>query len=89
MMAPKPDWMSSLPDYLSFTYPNNVLGAGEPIPGCVGKYCNELAVPVFPTPLYEIISPAIFAILWAIRTRMKKPGTLFGIYLMFNGLERL
>ena len=31
---------------------------------------------------------AIFAILWAIRTRMKKPGTLFGIYLMFNGLER-
>ena len=30
----------------------------------------------------------IFGILWAIRTYIKKPGVLFGIYLMFNGVER-
>ena len=30
----------------------------------------------------------IFGILWAIRTHIKKPGVLFGIYLMFNGVER-
>ena len=88
--APKPDWMSFLPDWTwSYTYPNNVLSAGEPIAGCVGKYCNELAVPVYPTPLYEIVMClAIFGFLWAIRTRIKKPGVLFGIYLMFNGVER-
>ena len=88
--APKPDWMSALPDWFwSFTYPNNVLSSGIPIEGCTGKYCMELAVPVYPTPLYEIImSFAIFGFLWAIRKRIKIPGVLFSIYLMFNGIER-
>lgn len=88
--APKPDWMSFLPDWAwSFTYPNNVLSAGVPIEGCTGKYCAELPVPVFPTPLYEVIMClAIFGILWALRTKIRKPGILFGIYMMFNGVER-
>ena len=88
--APKPEWMGALPDWFwAFTYPNNVLSAGVPIEGCVGKYCSQLAEPVFPTPLYEVIMClGIFGILWGLRRRFKKPGVLFGIYLMFNGLER-
>jgi prolipoprotein diacylglyceryltransferase len=31
---------------------------------------------------------AIFAFLWFIRKRIKVPGMLFFIYLVFNGLER-
>jgi prolipoprotein diacylglyceryltransferase len=30
----------------------------------------------------------IFAFLWAMRKRWKVPGTLFSVYLMFNGMER-
>jgi prolipoprotein diacylglyceryltransferase len=30
----------------------------------------------------------IFFILWSIRKKIKVPGQLFGIYLMFNGIER-
>lgn len=85
---PKPfNW---LPDWMwSYNYPNNVNEAGIPIPGCVGKYCNELNPPVYPTPFYEIvISLILFAILWSVRKKLKTPGTLFALYLMVNGLER-
>lgn len=89
-LAPKPEWMSFLPDWVwAYSYPNNVINAGVPIEGCVGNYCNELLYPVFPTPIYEIIMAlGIFALLWSIRKRIKIPGLLFGIYLVFNGLER-
>jgi len=30
----------------------------------------------------------LFAILWGIRKKLKVPGVLFGIYLIFNGIER-
>jgi prolipoprotein diacylglyceryltransferase len=44
---------------------------------------------VFPTPLYEIIAcTLLFLILWALRKKMKAPGQLFGIYMIFNGAER-
>jgi phosphatidylglycerol:prolipoprotein diacylglycerol transferase len=81
---------SWLPDWMwAYTYPHNVNEVGEPIPGCVGKYCNELPVPVYPTPFYEIIVCLIlFGILWSIRKRFKVPGTLFAFYLILNGLER-
>ena len=85
---PKPfGW---LPDWLwAYTYPNNVAGEGNPIPGCVGRYCNELPNPVYPTPIYEVIAALlIFWFLWKIRTKINIPGMMFGIYLMFNGLER-
>jgi prolipoprotein diacylglyceryltransferase len=62
---------------------------GDPIPGCVGKYCNELATPVYPTPFYEVIMALLlFALLWSVRKKMKVPGTLFALYLIVNGLER-
>lgn len=89
-LAPKPDWMSFLPDWMwAFKFPNNVLGRGVPIEGCTGGPCMELANPVFPTPFYEIVMAfVIFGILWAIRKRLPYWGQLFSIYLFFNGLER-
>lgn len=87
-MNPKP--FSWLPDWLwAYTYPNNVANEGTQIAGCVGKFCNELPLPVYPTPIYEVIVCFIlFLILWKIRDRIKSPGTMFGIYLMMNGVER-
>lgn len=87
-LNPKP--VSWLPDWLwAYTYPNNVAQAGDPIPGCVGKYCNELANPVYPTPLYEVIMAfLLFLVLWNLRHRIKYPGMMFGIYLIMNGVER-
>lgn len=86
--SPKP--VSWMPDWLwSSTYPNNVANEGVPIPGCVGRFCNELPLPVFPTPVYEVIACFIlFLILWRLRPYIKVPGMMFGIYLMLNGTER-
>ena len=86
--SPKPfNW---LPDWMwAYNYPNNVNEAGTPIPGCVGKYCNELNPPVYPTPFYEIvICLLLFGLIWSLRKKLKTPGTLFALYLMLNGLER-
>ncbi|HEX5653704.1 MAG TPA: prolipoprotein diacylglyceryl transferase family protein [Chitinophagaceae bacterium] len=81
---------SWLPDWMwSYTYPHNVNEVGQPIPGCTGKYCNELPVGVYPTPFYEtIVCLVLFLVLWSVRKRLKIPGTLFALYLMLNGLER-
>ncbi len=85
---PKP--FSWLPDiFWAYTYPNNVLGDGIPIPGCNGQFCNQLPLPVYPTPLYEIIICFIlFGLLWILRKKIKVAGQLFSIYLILNGLER-
>lgn len=89
-MTPKPSWLSWAPDWLwAFKYPHNVVNEGVPIPGCVGTFCNELPMPVFPTPLYEVIMGLIiFAILWMLRHQIKAPGLMWSIYLIFNGAER-
>ena len=89
-LAPKPEWMTFLPDWMwSYTFPHNVINAGIPIEGCMGKFCMELANPVWPTAFYEVVmSLLIFGILWSIRKHIKVPGVLFFIYLVFNGIER-
>lgn len=89
-LSPKPEWMSFLPDWMwSYTFPHNVINAGIPIEGCTGRFCMELANPVWPTAFYEVImSITIFGILWAIRKQIRVPGALFFIYLAFNGVER-
>ncbi len=81
---------SWLPDWLwAYTYPNNVANEGVPIPDCVGRFCQVLPEPVYPTPIYEVIVAfLLFLILWNLRHRIKLPGMMFGIYLMFNGVER-
>ena len=85
---PKPfAWM---PDGLwSSVYAHNVIGEGVPIKDCVGQYCNQLAMPVYPTALYEVIACLLlFGVLWFLRTRIKVAGRLAALYLMFNGIER-
>lgn len=86
----KPDWMAILPDCLwAMEYPNNVLNEGVPIEGCKWRYCHKLSPAVFPTPIYEFIMTLIITgILWTLRTRIKIPGMLFFIYMIFNGMER-
>ena len=85
---PKP--FTWLPDWMwAYTYPHNVNESGLPIPGCIGKYCNELGTPVFPTPFYEtVVCLILFFIIWSLRKKFKIPGTLFAFYLILNGLER-
>jgi phosphatidylglycerol:prolipoprotein diacylglycerol transferase len=46
-------------------------------------------VRVHPTQLYEVASGIVFfVILWNLKDRVTRPGALFGIYLIFAGLER-
>lgn len=83
-----PSW---LPDWLfAYSYPHNVIGMGARLPLCGGpNYCEQLPIPVFPTPLYEtLMCLGLFLLLWALRKRLKTPGFLFAIYLIVNGIER-
>ena len=86
----KPNPFSWLPDELwSSVYAHNVIGEGVPIKDCVGQYCNQLPMPVYPTALYEVIACLLlFGVLWFLRTRIKIAGRLAAVYLMFNGIER-
>ncbi len=79
-----------LPDWVwAYHYPNNVNEAGVPIPGCIGKYCNQLPEAVYPTPLYEtLICLILFGVLWSLRRKLKPFGAVFALYLILNGLER-
>jgi phosphatidylglycerol---prolipoprotein diacylglyceryl transferase len=85
--APAPSW---LPDWMfAMNYPHNVNNEGVLIPGCIGHYCAVLPVGVFPTPLYEaVVCVMLFLILWNLRRKLVKPLQMFGLYLIFNGLER-
>jgi prolipoprotein diacylglyceryltransferase len=80
-----------LPNWLfAYSYPHNVIGEGTRIPLCDGgQFCNQLPIPVFPTPLYETLTCLVlFFVLWSLRKRLKTPGNLFAIYLILNGIER-
>lgn len=85
--APAPSW---LPDWIfAMNYPHNVNNEGIPLMGCTGTYCAVLPMGVFPTPLYEVVACiGIFALLWWLRKRLKYALQMFGLYLVFNGLER-
>lgn len=89
-ILPQPGWLSFLPEWTwAYNYPHNILNQGVRIPGCIGPHCHELPQPVFPTPIYETtMSLIIFTILWSIRKKLHLAGSLFAIYLMFNGAER-
>jgi len=95
--APKPDWLSWIPDGVWATqYPHHVLNTvhTDPVPSiavrnCDWDYCFQLSEPVWPTPLYEVLLMlGVFGILWALRKRIKIPGMLFFIYLAFIAVER-
>ncbi len=87
----RPGALGFLPHwFFAYNYPHNVNEVGTDIPGCEDKkYCKQLPVPVYPTPLYEtIFCLGLFSVLWALRKKLKVPGTLFALYLVFNGIER-
>ena len=87
-LADKPGF---LPDWMwSYRFPHNVNEEGIHIPGCTDvKYCNQLEFGVYPTPFYEVIACfLLFLLLWSLRKKFKVPGTLFGFYLILNGIER-
>ena len=90
-LAQKP---SFLPDWLwSSSYAHNVLKTDTPIAGCDpaqwGDYCFQLGQAAYPTPLYEALACGLlFGILWMVRKKVKIPGQIFALYLIFNGLER-
>jgi phosphatidylglycerol:prolipoprotein diacylglycerol transferase len=91
--APKPSWMSFLPDWFwAYNYPNNVSRECDPTGGsmpCDFEVTPYLQLPVFPTPMYEILMAfALFGIVWMLRKKIKPVGALFGIYMIFAGLER-
>lgn len=87
---PKPGFLNFLPNWMfGYDFPHNVNEAGVPLANCTGQYCMHLPIPVFPTSFYEtIVCLILFGLLWAIRKKIKIPGVLFSIYLIFNGLER-
>jgi len=71
------------------SYPNNVNEDGVPLPGCEGKYCNVLPVPVFPTPVYEtVVALFIFAFMMSRRKKINAPGIMFSLYLILSSAER-
>ena len=78
-----PNWM------FAYAYPQNVNKDGVLIPGITDEHNRVLPAPVFPTPIYEILACfLLFFILWIARKRIKTSWTIFGIYLVLNGLER-
>lgn len=89
-LEPKPEWLSFLPDWMwAFDYPHNVINDGLRIPSCTGDHCYILENPVYPTPFYEtVMGSIIFIGLWSVRKKLRTPGYLFSIYLIFNGIER-
>lgn len=89
-----PSWMPKWA--VAYPYPHNVVNDGVHIPNCTDanphgdpQYCNQLPIPVFPTPFYETLTCLLlFAFLWTMRGRLKVPGAMFAVYLIVNGLER-
>lgn len=80
-----------LPDWLwAYQYPHNVIKQGVYMKDCTwNDFCYQLAAPVYPTPVYEIIISLIFCIvLMMLRNRIKYAGQLWAIYLIMNGVER-
>lgn len=85
-----PQWLTWIPDWLwAYDFPHNVVNRGIPILNCTGSNCMVLDKPVFPTSLYEsILAFASFGILWSVRKKIKTPVSIFGLFLILNGIER-
>ncbi|NQX98830.1 MAG: prolipoprotein diacylglyceryl transferase [Flavobacteriales bacterium] len=86
-----PEIISFLPDWMwSFDYYGNINGtdlgaAGRPMMSDGYAYEGN----AWPTPFYETIMAFIIAgILWVSRKKIKAPGVILSMYLMFNGVER-
>jgi phosphatidylglycerol---prolipoprotein diacylglyceryl transferase len=89
-LNPKPSWLHWLPDWSwSCKFPHNTIGEGIPMDNCSGKYCTVLEYPVYPTSFYDfIIMSLFFIVLMLIRKKIKKPGYIFSIFIIFIGIQR-
>ncbi len=62
--------------FLCMAFPNGIVPTA---PGVI----------VYPTPLFEALSNfALFALLWSLRKKFRRPGVLFSIYMAWSGLSR-
>ncbi len=88
--APKPDWLSWLPDWAwAYNYPNNVLGIDLKTDFAQMGYVS-LTGYAWPTPIYETtMALLIFGFFWFMRTRWTTPGMVAAWYLILAGIERL
>lgn len=79
-----PRWM------VAMNYAHNVNNEGMAINGEKKEYNFALPAAVFPTSVWEFAACVliIFPILMGLRKRLHRPLQLFGVYLIFNGLER-
>ncbi len=89
-MNPKPGWLSWLPDWMwAYDFPHNVISEGVAIDHCTGKYCTILEHPVYPTSFYDfIIMGLFFIVLLLIRNRIRIPGYMFSILILFIAVQR-
>jgi prolipoprotein diacylglyceryltransferase len=80
-----------LPDWLfAYTYPHNVNNEGIPLFGCTwDNYCNYLPIPVFPTPIYEIVVCLTYFYFMVYKKKNKDTGRMFAIYLLLMELKDL
>lgn len=87
--APKPEWMSFLPDWMwAYDYPNNVLGV-DLKEDFHSMGLESITGNAWPTPFYEtVMAGIIFLILWGLRKKIQIPGVIFSLYLSLNGVER-
>jgi|TARA_B110000459_G_C16624279_1_gene504009 prolipoprotein diacylglyceryltransferase len=86
-----PAIISFLPDWMwSFDYFGNISGVDLGAPGrpvMSDGYMYEGNA--WPTPFYETVMAFIIAgILWFSRKKIKVPGVILSMYLVFNGVER-
>lgn len=86
-----PEMISFLPDWMwSFDYYGNISGVdlgapGRPMPSDGFMYEGN----AWPTPFYETVMAFIITgILWVSRKKIKIPGIILSMYLIFNGVER-
>lgn len=88
--APKPDWLSWLPDWAwAYDYPNNVLGVDLKQDFAQMGYVS-LTGQAWPTPIYETtMALLIFGFFWFMRKRWSVPGMVVAWYLVLGGMERL
>jgi phosphatidylglycerol---prolipoprotein diacylglyceryl transferase len=86
----KPGWLSWLPDWMwAYDFPHNVVNEGIGIDHCTGKYCTVLEQAVYPTSFYDfVIMTIFFVVLILIRNKIKIPGYMISILVIFMGIQR-
>jgi phosphatidylglycerol---prolipoprotein diacylglyceryl transferase len=77
-------------DYSNGTLPPSI--AFRDFPEITGRFPGGIVpdtIPCHPTPVYEfIICTLMFLVMWKLRKKLKQPGKIFMLFLVFIGIER-